>query len=378
MKRVVLCIIFSLIVFGISGCGSSAVSESPMSSETSVASLSYISAGFIEPAAVEENTETDAYQPTFLTTYRPAPPETTTSFEGELEYINKYMNKLQVFMDNGFNAFNVEAETTSDNPEYEFVLSYVVEDVLYQVYYNAADEDGTITGIMIVNDVTYDVVIEDNLEEEEDETKRNLVLTATLDDDTITITYTHKVEGEEEKEELVVEEFLDGVLREITIEIKQEEDTFKVSIEDGENSYAFKVSEEDGTKHYKLDYEVDGIKGTALINETVDEDGNPIYRYKIKEGDVEKTVDKDPKAKPDKNKNKDEHPEDESEDPNQSNDEETEDPNQTTEDPDEVDENNNNNNKDNDNKNKDKDNNGKNNDSDESSSSDDDSLFIDN
>ena len=186
------------------------------------------------------------------------------------------MSKLQVFMDNGFNAFTVDSDTSSDNPDYEFLMSYFVEGELYKIYYNSENEEGLVLGVMVVGDTTYDLVIEDNLEEEDDETKRNLVIEATLGENTITITYTQKTEGNEEKEEIRVEKDIDGVESEIVIEIKQEDETFKVSIEDGVNSYQFRVSEDEEGKHYKLDYTVDGVKGMAIIKETVDEEGNTL------------------------------------------------------------------------------------------------------
>lgn len=294
MKKVVV-ITFSmlLMVFTLS-CGSTAVSETPMSSTSSVASLSYISSGFIE-SEVSLLEDPTSYKPTMLTNRFLTPPGTTTTkVEGEIGYVNIYLDKLKIFMDDGFDAIDVDVEVESDDSEYSFMLSYSVEGELFKIYYNYNEETDLYEGILIAGEITYDLIIEDNLKEEDNETKRNLVLTATNGDNWIKIDYENKTEDDESKENLEVTKFIEGEQSVVTIEIKQEEGSFKVSIEDGENQFDFKAETTDEGIHYKLDYIVDGIEGVAKIDETVDDDGNIIYSYKITEGEVSVTIEKEP------------------------------------------------------------------------------------
>ena len=302
MKRglVVFIGIFMILLF--TACGSAAVSQAPMSSTASVASLSYISTGFIETESELE--EPTTHNPIFLSNLlMDKPGTTTTKVEGEIGYVNIYLDKLKVFMNDGFEAFDVDEDTESDNDDYEFMISYTAEGSLFTIYYNQDLETNTYEGILITDEIIYDVVIEDNLKEEEDESKRNLILTATNGDDWITIDYEVKTDGDESKSNLEVTKFINGVQSLVTIEIKEDDDgSFKVSIQDGENSFDFKAETTDEGTHYKLDYTVDGIEGTAKIDETEDEDGNLVYSYKITEGEITSTVEKVP---PGQDKDKD-------------------------------------------------------------------------
>lgn len=302
-KGFIICFsIFMVLLFA--ACGSSSVSIAPMSSSASVASLSYISSGFIEGETELE--EPTTYSPMVLSTftYLDKPGTTTTKVEDEIGYVNIYLDKMKVFMNNGFNAFDVDEDMESDNDLYTFMMTYTAEGNLFTIYYNHDLEDNTYEGILITNEITYDLAIEDNLKEEDGESKRNLILTATNGNDWITIDYENKTEDGESKEHLEVTKFIDGVQSVVTIEIKEEEGSFKVSIQDGENSYVFKAETTDEGTHYKLNYTVDGIEGVAKIDETVDDDGNLVYSYKITEGDIESTIEKVPPGQ-DKDKNKD-------------------------------------------------------------------------
>ena len=295
-------IVLSMVMmFLISACGSTAVSETPMSNSTSVASLSYISSGFIDAELSTYNP--DSYNPTFLSTVLlDKPGTTTTKVEGEIGYVNIYLDKLKIFMDDGFDAIEVDQDVESDNPDYDFMFSYTVEEEDYIIYYNYDEEISTSEGILIVDEVTYNLQIEDNLKEGEGgESKRNLILTATNGDNWITIDYELKTDGDDTKQYLEVTRFIEGVESLVTIEIKADGDSFKVSIEDGDNSYDFKVEVSAEGTHYKLDYIVDGVDGTAKIYETVNEDGDFVYDYKITEGDVITTIEKTPPGQDKKN-----------------------------------------------------------------------------
>lgn len=277
------------------GCGSTSLSETPMSNTTSVAALSYISSGFIE-SEVALNEDPEAFFPIYLSNAHFTPPGTTTTkVEGEIGYVNIYLDKLKVFMDDGFDSISIDDDVASDNPEYDFMFSYSVEGELFKIYYNFNEETGVSEGILIANDVTYDLEIEDNLTESESlDTKRNIILNAVNGDNSITIDFEIKTDEDGSKEYLEVTKNIEGIESIVTIEIKDNEDTFKVSITDGDNSYDFKVETTDEVSHYKLNYIVDGVIGTAKITESVNEDGDLVYDYKITEGDITQDIKKDP------------------------------------------------------------------------------------
>ena len=295
MKRILVISFGILLTFFIAACGSTAVSEVPMSNSTSVASLSYISSGFIE-AEIDLEEDPATVSTMFLSNVMlDKPVTTTTKVEGEIGYVNIYLDKFKVFMDDGFDAIDIDTETESDNPDYDFMFTYTVEGEEYTIYYNYDEDTKESIGILISGDVTYDLVIKDNLKEEEGETKRNMELTATSGENWITIDYEDKTEEGESKSNLEVTKSINGKQSAVSVEIKQDDEgEFKVAIEDGENSYNFKAETTDEGTHYKLDYTVDGIEGTAKIDESVDDDGNFVYSYKITEGEVTVTVEKTP------------------------------------------------------------------------------------
>ncbi len=299
MRKAISMFVVFILSMLIMACGSTSVSETPMATNESVASLSYISTGFIEgEMSLLEEEDPDTGLPTQLTYLNyDKPGTTTTKVEGEIGYVNIYLDKMKLFMGEGVNSIDIVVQTESDNPDYEIMFTYTVEEVLYTIYYNYDEELDLYEGILILDDITFDLEIEDNLKEEEGETKRNLILTATNNENTIVIDYETKEEEGELKETLEVTKIIDGVESIITIELKEEENSFRVKIQDGNNEYDFKMETDDEGNHYKLDYTVDGIEGTARITETVDDDGNKVYSYRITEGEVTKDVEKVPPGK---------------------------------------------------------------------------------
>ncbi len=304
LKRITIKGIMIFMVLITVACGTTAVSETPMATNTSVASLSYVSSGFIDgEIALNEEDIPTSYAPTFLSyTNLDKPGTTTTKVEGELGYVNIYLDKFKVFLEDGLNSIDVNVQETSDNPDFETMFTYEVEGDTYTVYYNYDEENDTYEGILIVGDTTYDLEIEDNLKEEDGESKQNLILTASNEGNSITIDYEEKIEDGESKSTLTVNKDIDGVQSQVMVEIKQEEGSFKVKIQDGENLYNFKAETTDEGMHYKLDYTVDGIEGTAKIDEVINEDGTYVYSYKITEGEVTSTVEKTPPGKDKKDK----------------------------------------------------------------------------
>lgn len=298
-----------------------------LSSEQSLATLSFISAGFLG----FETEETAVSNTLFLSNLEEE--EEETEIEGELDEVNVYIDRLKGFIDNGVNDLGSITETESDNELYEFKLTFTVNEEVYVIYYNVDAETGEMTGIIVIDEIEYEFEVIDNIkkyehseqeknqngnanenaddeEEEDEESEANeeeseneeevdeeenetkMVLIATNGEDTLKVVYKTETEEDETTTKFYLEQTIDGVMREIQLKISEEEDEFKVDIKDGENEFTFKREvEEEGTV-YKLTYTVDGVSGTVKIIETVDENGETVYEYQIKEGNIEKNTER--------------------------------------------------------------------------------------
>lgn len=320
-----------------------------LSSEASLATLSYLSAGFLDFTSV---TVQDNFA--FLS----ATDETETEIEGELDEVNVYFDRLKALIDNGVDSFGSVLEEASDNELYEFKLTFTVNEEIYIIYYNLDAETGEMTGIIVIGDQEYEFQVVDNMREYEyrteekeqheeqeqnqpDDTNQNanqesntdnnnsgtdeeegdteedpddtsteatndeeetddikMVLIATNGEDTIKIKYMVEVEDDETVTKFTLEQTIAGVESEVKLKIVQEEDFYKVSIEDDGNDYTFKKTIEDEAIIYMLNYKVDGVVGMVKITETTDLDGNVVYDYQIVEAGQEKHVEKqEPKSK---------------------------------------------------------------------------------
>ncbi len=334
MKKTLLVFFTVLLTLALSACslGTDTTSTTddtviePLSSETSLATLSYLTAGFLTA------TDPTVGELQFLATTQKA------VIEDNMETVNIYFDRLRSLIDNGVDSFGSATQEVSDRPEYQVKLSFTVNDETYVIYYNVDEVTGEMTGIIVINTVEYQFeVLENKLEyeyeheydkeesdndvdneedttsdtevTEEDETttsdastdnvqttqevETKMVLLATNGNDTIKITYKTEVEEDESVTKFELEQNIAGISKEVSMKIKQEDDHYKVQIEENGDSYTFKRElNDDGTYSYRLEYEVDGTKGWVMIDEKVDETGAVYYEYKIHENDIQKDVEK--------------------------------------------------------------------------------------
>ncbi|MCK4552407.1 MAG: hypothetical protein KAU02_05755 [Tenericutes bacterium] len=349
MKKLIVLVFAMFTSIALIGCDSTALAkltdEFEMDSQTSLVSLSYLSAGFLDL-----NSTTDTTQLGFTLLADGEEPVV----EEDLDEINVYFDLLRSFIDNGSTNFgNIELEI-SDRIEFANKINVSVGEDIYVLYFNVDVTTGEITGIFVIGDVEYIITasnslddseefedeyddededeeeaeIEDedemeaeeeteiveeydsevgtsseatdvafklssDLDDEDDETEQKMELIATNGEDTIKITYEVETDGDEQETKFEVKKTIGGVETEVQVKISSEDDEYKVELEDGENYYQFKQEMESEGNVYKLEYEVDGVEGEIVITETIDEAGNAVYQYNIKEGDKEKQVDKD-------------------------------------------------------------------------------------
>ena len=120
-----------------------------------------------------------------------------------------------------------------------------------------------------------------------------MVLTAYNGDNFVQVTYKIEVEDDETETKFTLVSYIDGIEKEVFMKISVEEDEYKITIEEEGNEFTFKREVEDEETTYKLKYKVNGVEGEIKIIETVNDLGETVYEYKIKEGDVAKDVEKD-------------------------------------------------------------------------------------
>lgn len=320
MKKIFLVAIAIITAFTLSGCTNDGNNDDltlteALSSEQSLATLSYLSVGFLDFTSPADASS----QVAFLS----AKDDNETVIEGELDEVNVYIDRLKALIDNGVEDFGTVNEDASDNELFEFKLTFTVEEEVYMIYYNIDADTAEMTGIIVIGDVEYEFEVLDNInqyehneenkpenvgkgkdvdkEDESDtevdteetdvdteESETKMVLVATKDDDTIKIIYKSEVEEDESTIKFYVEQTIDGVYKEMSLRITNEEDGTKIKIADGDDEYTFKSSIEEDVTVYMLQYKVDDTKGMVRITEIVDEDGNITYDYFIQEAGRER------------------------------------------------------------------------------------------
>jgi hypothetical protein len=331
MKKIVLIAFMFVFTFTLAACSDlgldpngdpNLIIEEQLSSEESLATLSYLSSGFLSGPELTASSNLQ-----FLSN------EEETEIEGELDDVNLYFDRLKSMIDNGVESFGSITEQPSDNELFEFMITFTVNEEVYTIYYNVDVETGEMTGIIVIGDVEYtfevvdnmreyrfeeqeknqnqeqennqnddeldeeDVDLEDEEELDEDddqleESETKMMLIARNGEDTIKIMYKTEVEEDETTTKFDMEQTIGGVTKNIFLKISVEEDEYKIDIEDGEDSFTFKQEVEDEGIEYKLSYSVNGVEGTVRITVSVDENGETVYEYRIQEAGKVRNIEK--------------------------------------------------------------------------------------
>ncbi|QMS84811.1 hypothetical protein [Candidatus Xianfuyuplasma coldseepsis] len=334
MKKLVIAVFLGIFAITLSACSSAndnidnTVTEELLGSEESLATLSYLSTGFL-----------DFESPTVATTdtmFLANDSGGWTTIEDELDVVNVYFDRLKALIDNGVDGFGSVTEEVSDNELYDYKLTFTVNEEVYVIYYSIDADTGEMTGIIVLGEAEYTFEVIDNMkeyeyqeeekeqneqdteneeqnanqnepddevddeEEEEDyaeEGETKMTLIAYSGDDYIRIIYKTETEEDETEVKFIMEKFIGGVEENVKLKISQEEGEYKVSITEGDDSYSFKQETEDDEIVYKLQYRVDNTVGMVTIKVVTDEFGEVTYSYHIVEGGKEKDVEKpEPKS----------------------------------------------------------------------------------
>jgi len=203
----------------------------------------------------------------------------------EIDDLTPYLDLVSSFMGEG-NNFNVDV-STSDHEDYEhqMIISTVNmegETINYTLHYNETFEDdeedfdpeeydSVIEGIMIIDEVTYTLYGERQIDLGED----SLELEAKLDDENyVTLDYEIEIESDEHSFEFDYEMYRDGQLV-MSIEIEFEED-------DEETELSLKFIKGNRESEFDFEVEIDGDERTVEIEYKISVDGNV-----IEEGEAE-------------------------------------------------------------------------------------------
>lgn len=280
-----------------------------LEAEESLATLSYLANGFIRLSPQTVSNTSVAFLANgngFV-------------IEEEMDEVNVYMDRLKLFINDGTDSLGSVETTTSEREEYENKLVFSVEEESFELHYNVSELTGEITGILLVGDVEYTIsatedfeedsetgeaILEDDdetdlededdeadVEDDEEENESKMVLVAVNGDDSIKVTYKLEQEEDESTVKFHLLETISGVEREIKMKMVSEEDHYKITVEDEDGKYTFKQNgDEDGVTMYKLEYDINGTKGQVMIRETVNENGELEYEYRIQEKGQNKTI----------------------------------------------------------------------------------------
>lgn len=208
-----------------------------------------------------------------------------TEFESKFDEYHRYFHTLKVFLEP--NYFKDKAQLVeSDNEDYGSKLLFDADGVVYTIYMNINEEE--ITGELHVNQKIFD--LSGRFEEEEDEF--SLELYATSGDNYIDISYDSEF-GSETESEYAIESMINGVYEEKEISVSHEEDEYRVEMENTSSYFELTYELEDEGYVYKLAYEINDQEGEVLVRETTNALGETIYHYEVREGDIEKEIDRE-------------------------------------------------------------------------------------
>lgn len=283
MKKILTLVTLIVLSISLTSCfdGSEEVEVKELNGEESLASLSYISAGFLDSKV--QATEN-------LSAMRKVNENTDMVIDGEMEQVNIYMDRLKTFINNGTDDFSDIGDITSDREEYANKMEFGVSDETYKMYYNSDESTGEIVGIYIIGDVEYDITglytLLDN--DGTDDANYEMELVAVNGTDEVKVVYN----SSDTVTKYIIEENIDGALKSIELKITTSEGAYKVNVNEDGDVYTFKQSTEDENTNYKLEYDVDGVKGFVMILEKTDDAGELVYTYKIHENGKNKTVEK--------------------------------------------------------------------------------------
>lgn len=315
MKRFILVFLLGLSAIGFISC------SSLLSENTSIFESKEDMIGFSALSSVMTLHESTTDTPTLLNV-TPLATNDDDTFEilSEIEELTPYLELVTTFMDNDSNfETTVEASDLEDYEE-KMIISTINmegESISYTLYYNETIEmdddpdeddentldedeyDSVIEGIMIIDEVTYELYGEREVEEGEE----TLELIANLDEENyVTLEYGIEKEENENETEFLYEVFVDNQLaKSVEINFEQDKEETELSLKfvrgTRESEYNFEVEYDGDTRKIEIDYKIvqDGdtieegeAEVTIVYNADTDE---TVVRYEVESDGQQTTYD---------------------------------------------------------------------------------------
>jgi len=316
MKKLLLFIVTFITAITLVGCSTNqAEASSIFDSKENVIGFSALSSVMTLYEGTQSNTS-------LSNVVRLATTEETFAILSEIEELTPYLDLVSTFMGNGGNfEATVEPSSLEDYEEMMIITTINMEgeEVSYTLHYNEIIEmdededddddedndldedefDSTLEGIMIIDEVTYTLYGEREVEQGEE----SLELTAKLDDENyVTLAYETENEESETETEFIYEMYVDNQLaKSIEIEFEEDNEETELSLNfisgTRESEYAFEVEIDGNTRTIEIEYKIveDGVtieEGEAEVSIVYNaETGETVVRYEIKTNGEEITYD---------------------------------------------------------------------------------------
>lgn len=217
-----------------------------------------------------------------------------TTFESNLDDINLYFDMLRVFLNTDPFSSNITVTNSSDS-NYDTAITFQSNGFQYELKLKVTS--ATITGVLLLDDAKFEV--QGTLLQEGKAFIVELEAYNVTNDDHVTIHYATEDENEVETTYNIITQIA-GIERTRTIRIERENNESTIHVTENNNEFQLeKEIKSDGT-HYELQYKINDVKGSAVITEQLDQDGNITYLYQLTEGEYEEDFEQDrPTYEPD-------------------------------------------------------------------------------
>jgi hypothetical protein len=174
----------------------------------------------------------------------------------------------------------------SDDMLYDSLITFTSNGYTYN-FYISVDEDYNITGKLLFDNREFSVT--GDIRETSTSTEFTLEANSINSNDYVIINYETESEDEIESEYHITS-FINNETITRVINIEHEGDESKVEIHENGNEFQLEKEFENGMIEYELQYSINGVEGSAVIYEQIDEFGVASYIYQLTEGDYEKEI----------------------------------------------------------------------------------------
>ncbi|AUD64821.1 hypothetical protein BK011_03695 [Tenericutes bacterium MZ-XQ] len=268
------------------------VTENDPELTTDLASATFISQGLLSSST---NSTVTYQRDTHVMKLSTAQNMTTeASIESRMEQMMTYLDIIEVFLDGSpEEVLNVEHEE-STKEGYSSQISYQIEGVTYNVYYNVvnSDEDNTLEegeftleGILEYSDLSFNVNGGAETSATDGEIELWYETVDPVTDDYVRV----EVYKDAFEQYFEIDSYMNGL--DSYSEIRMEKDgldgAVEIYIDENDMDYTYEITKEvDGNSTiFYFEYSVGDVYGSIEMTVTIDSEGNEVRHFIIEEGD---------------------------------------------------------------------------------------------